>query len=65
MKKGLFWKVIASLFMLWLFLFLWMNQWHYAPSGIAKTNKITGKIYHIVGDKWRPLQQAEKKTGEE
>lgn len=62
MKKGVFWKVIISLLVLWLFLFLWMNQWQYARSGNLRTNKITGKSYVLQNDgKWRALQQAEKK----
>jgi hypothetical protein len=59
MKKGIFWKVIACLVVLWLFLFLWMYQWHFYanPDGTAgfKTSKISSKIYiHDVGE-WKDL----------
>lgn len=65
MKKGIFWKVIVSLLVLWLFLFLWANQWHYhqSESGmLIKTSKITGKMYLAVGGEWRklPLRKAEE-----
>jgi len=60
MKKGIFWKVIVSLLVLWLFLFLWANQWHYyqPERGIlVKTSKITGKTYWtLTGEgEWRKL----------
>jgi hypothetical protein len=62
MKKQIFWKVIIGLLVLWLFLFLWMNQWHYALTGTARTNKITGKTYVLWNDgKWHVLQQTDKK----
>jgi hypothetical protein len=51
MKKQIFWKVIASLIVVWLFLFLWMNRWHYLGDGTFKTSKITGKIYRMTEGK--------------
>jgi hypothetical protein len=62
MKKGIFWKIIAGLFVLWLFLFLWMNQWHYSFEGRMKTSKITGKTYKLVGGKWEPRMGTEKRN---
>jgi len=61
MKRGIFWKVIISLVVLWLFLFLWMNQWHYYQAGLIKINRITGKVYQIEHGKWKALQQTDDK----
>ena len=64
MKKGIFWKIIAGLFVLWLFLFLWMNQWHYFQRErlVFKTSKITGKTYglHLKTWKWTELKKQEQ-----
>ena len=50
MKKDLFWRVIASLLVVWLFLFLWMSQWYY--HGQLRTNKFTGKVYVLRDKDW-------------
>lgn len=57
MNKGIFWKVIVSLLVVGLFIFLWMSQWHYSTfiNTPMKTSKLTGKIYIIEGPKWKPL----------
>jgi len=53
MKKDLFWKIIVSLFIVWLFLFLWMNQWHYGAQGLIKTSRLTGKTYNWDKGEWK------------
>lgn len=55
MKKDLFWKAIASILILWLFLFLWMSQWHYGGEGLIKTSRLTGKTYNLRNGEWKLL----------
>ncbi|MDD8039426.1 MAG: hypothetical protein PHH18_09260 [Acidobacteriota bacterium] len=53
-KKEIFWKIVALFFMIFLFLFLWMNRWEYLdqPEG-RRVNKITGVVqWHFKGGGW-------------
>jgi len=58
LKKGdSFWKVIASLITLWLFIFLWTNQWHYAGNGGYRTNRITGVAQVLRNGGWESMKK--------
>jgi len=54
MKKDLFWKIIALLFILWLFLWLGSNLYFY-NSAVLKVNKITGEVYIYDSGTWIKL----------
>jgi hypothetical protein len=72
MKKGIFWKVIACLVVLWAFLFLWMCQWHYVsrPGGellfvIVKTSRLTGRVYIFSKGNWIYWTPSKQKDSDE
>ena len=50
-KRGIFWKIVVSLLVLWLFAFLWMNQWHYTSPN-RKISSLTGRIYYFKDGAW-------------
>jgi hypothetical protein len=57
--------IIVSLIIISMFLIVWMNQWKYQvlPGGMLRINRITGKVYMLVDNGWRPLDQMLKKEG--
>jgi len=60
MKKGLFWKVIAVIFLCWLFLWLWSNSIiieRIKGSQSMKFNKITGEVQYLTRDGWKDWKE--------
>jgi len=57
MKKNLFWKILAIIFLLWMFLWLWNNLTYLCTPNayiIVKVNKLTGKVYCVrYGQEWK------------
>lgn len=53
MNKDLFWKVLAIIFLCWLFLSLWNSTVHI--EGRLKINKITGNAYVLSDGEWKKL----------
>ena len=50
MKKDLFWKIIAIIFLVLFFLYIWSNSIYVYRKEIifiVKINKITGRVYYI------------------
>jgi hypothetical protein len=63
-KKDLFWKIIALLIIVWLFLWLRSTLYFYFSSGLIKINKITEQVYvweHDPGH-WIKLKQEIRTT---
>jgi len=57
--------IIVGLIIIAMFLIVWMNQWKYQvlPRGMLRINRITGKVYVLVDNGWRPLDQMLEKEG--
>jgi hypothetical protein len=53
MKEDLFWKVLAIIFICWLFLWLWNSS--IQIEGRLKINKITGNAYVLRDGEWKKL----------
>ncbi len=52
MKKNLFWKIMAILFLLWLCLYLWNSSIVMPQGALIKVNKLTGKAYTFANGEW-------------
>lgn len=57
--KDLFWKIMAVIFILWLFLILFVSSIHVerVSNSVFKVNKITGKAYLLSKSSgWREIK---------
>jgi len=55
-KGNLFWKIIAILFLIWLYLFLWGDRYFYHPGSFIRFNKFTGNVTELYDGKWKPYE---------
>lgn len=66
MKKSLFWEIIAVVFIIWLFLFLWnssivIDKLELKGLNVTiKINKITGRIDLLTLKGWKPFPSEKK-----
>ena len=66
MKKALFWKVLAIIFLVLFFLYIWTNSiyiYRVKLKHIVKVNKITGRVYYlkIPSEKgWKRMDKIKK-----
>lgn len=56
--KGKFWRILAVVFILWLFLLLWINRFQvkYDHLTVMKFNRFTGQAYSVyteANEKWK------------
>jgi len=58
MRKNLFWKIMALIFLAWLFLWLWNSSIVIIKTGDSpsiKYNKLTGKVYKFTSSGWERI----------
>ena len=64
MKKDLFWKIMAIIFLCWLFLWLWNSSiviYKLSDAYSMKFNKITGKVDYLTKEGWKDWEEKFKK----
>lgn len=55
--KDKFWKIMAIIFLLWLFLCLWNStiQVDFIKTKLVKINKLTGQVWYFKEDVWKKV----------
>jgi len=56
-KIDLFWKVSAIVFLIWIFLFLFVNRYVYYETGFIRVDRFTSRIFRNDAGRWIDIRK--------